>query len=198
MTPQNLSELVEQAKTIEPRDLFFEIGDAQGGPAQEFLDPKTSALYYRFLFLLARKLRPWIAVELGTWYGLSALALAKGNPDGQVLTIDNQDQVWTQCRAHNVRFEHADSIHYGPKPERIELLFIDTEHNGQRPQAEFEAWLPHLRHGAVVLFDDVDLNEDMRGWWKYFQPEGALKLDLPLHGNAGFGALIMNGQTGGS
>jgi hypothetical protein len=76
----------------------------------------------------------------------------------------------------------------------IELLFIDTEHNGLQPLMEFQAWYPKLARRAIVFFDDISLNERMREFWTSFNP-GHPKISLPVHGDAGFGAVYVNKEA---
>ena len=45
--------------------------------------------YYSFFYFLAKKLKPKVTVELGSWQGTSAACFAVGNPSGLVITVDH-------------------------------------------------------------------------------------------------------------
>jgi len=45
--------------------------------------------YYSFFYFLAKKLKPKVTVELGSWQGTSAACFAAGNPAGLVITVDH-------------------------------------------------------------------------------------------------------------
>lgn len=144
--------------------------------------------YYQFLFHLARLMPSHLTVELGTWKGTSALCMAMGNPSGKVVTIDtSQGQIDPRCRASNIEFRHASSLDPQPDLTGIDLLFIDTEHDGKLPDLELAAWEKRLNPDGVVVFDDIWLNEDMLHFWYSLSGK---KCELPLHGAAGFGVLL--------
>lgn len=39
---------------------------------------------------------------------------------------------------------------------RVGLLFVDGDHTAAAVRSDIEAWLPHLRHDAIVAFHDAD------------------------------------------
>lgn len=147
------------------------------------------APYYRFLYLLAKEMKPLYMVELGTMEGLGAMCMAKGNPDGNVIAIDkNIKDLHPACIMPNVEYLKQNSLDES-RIYDIGILFIDTEHNG-RALFEYEAWKGRMAKGGVILFDDVNLNTDMKIFWQEFNPEGQ-KIDLlELHGS-GFGAVVL-------
>jgi len=147
------------------------------------------APYYRFLYLLAKEMKPQVMVELGTMEGLGAMCMAKGNQDGQVMAIDkNIKDLHPACIMPNVQYLRQDSLDECNIRD-IDILFIDTDHNG-RALFEYEAWKGRMAKGGVMLFDDVNLNTEMKVFWHEFNPEGQ-KIDLPeLHGS-GFGAVVI-------
>lgn len=151
--------------------------------------PGVEAHYYRYLYRLAKEQKPRVSVELGTHSGISAACIAEGNPDGRVVTVNHHEQLREECRRPNVTYLLQDS--YADVPvESIDLLFIDTDHDGIRPKNEFLKHSSKVTPGGVVLFDDVNLFDCMRKFWAEFNPEGWIKFILPVHGNAGFGGMV--------
>ena len=192
MTPKRLSELAEASKAVE---LAGALSEGLGRPIQHRDDLVST--YYAFLNLVAAELKAPLMVELGSWQGVSAFCMAKGNPAARVVSIDIEPgHLLADTQLPNIEFVKADSLPPTYLPG-IGLLFVDTIHDGKRPEEEFWAWRDLLGPEAVVLFDDVTLTQEMRDWWPGFHPAGFEKVeDLPVHGNAGFGALVLT-NTGG-
>lgn len=148
--------------------------------------------YYRFFYLLAQRLKPKLSVELGTFIGMAAMCLAKGNPDGLVVSIDiTHAELDDRCRLTNVEFRLRDSLQVDEDLQNIDLLYVDAEHTETKPRLEFEAWQPRLAPGALVFFDDIEWAEDMRRFWANFHPLGYEKMEFQaLHAPAGFGVIV--------
>jgi predicted O-methyltransferase YrrM len=124
-------------------------------------DPRwPPSVYYRYLGLVLKKLNGKRAVELGTCGGGAALNMALMNPQAIVHSVDIEklpqvDGVIDMCP--NFRFHLLDSVVaaglIGPQTAPIDLLFIDT--TAHDPELEYKVWLPYMRKGGVVCFDDV-------------------------------------------
>jgi predicted O-methyltransferase YrrM len=133
-------------------------------------------------------------LELGTHTGISAACIAEGNPEGRVITVD----IWghlcrEECRRPNIEYWVQDS-EAAPKSaiHSVDVLFIDTIHDGVKCEKEYDRWRPLVLPGGLIFFDDITLNEEMQNWWPKWKPEeGAEKFELPVHGGAGFGAVIL-------
>ena len=152
--------------------------------------PSVEAHYYRFLYRLCQMVKPGLILELGTHTGISAACMAEGNPDSIVITVNCLQELWEHCRRDNVIYLHQDSLKDVFLPGRIDILFIDTNHNGTLFVEEFNKFTSFLAEDGVVFIDDISLNQAMREGWKTFNPEGWIKFELLVHGDAGFGALI--------
>lgn len=151
--------------------------------------------YHRFLFLLAKEFRGGEFVELGTREGIGAMALSHGNPLGNIFTFDIQDLQHQACKRENIFFYRQDSCQIPLAiPSKIDILFIDTEHDGNRPLIEFESWKHFIPVGGVIIFDDVELNDSMKDFWHNFNPSGYEKFDLPKMHTSGFGILIKQSE----
>ena len=148
------------------------------------------AHYCRFLYFLTKTLKSKVCLEIGTWKGMSSACLASGNPEGKVYTIDINHQVYDKiCALPNV----IAVLQGDPRInmiEKIDILFIDAEHEAKATADHFEKWLPFLNKGAIVMFDDIFLNDSMKNFWEGFKPEGE-KFELKAHGNAGFGVVLI-------
>jgi predicted O-methyltransferase YrrM len=104
-------------------------------------------------------------VELGTGTAWTAISLALADPERRVVSYDIPDlsrDVGPKHYLELVREHVRDRIELivapgstGPQEaEPVELLYIDSSHEQEQTIEEVRAWQPHLRSGALVLFDD--------------------------------------------
>ena len=152
--------------------------------------PSVPAHYYRFLYQLVRKVRPDLCLELGTHTGISSACLAEGYPQGKVITINNCEQLRYECKRPNVEYLIQDSLKEYASIMPIDILFIDTEHNGIRCLSEYNLYVKHMAKNSVIFFDDISLNGAMKDFWNAFNPPDGEKFELPVHGWAGFGGIL--------
>lgn len=144
--------------------------------------------YYRYLFALSNHLKPKVIVEIGTWKGISALCLALGNPKAKILTVDLNDYKQKGVEEQNVKYC------FGSLPtiyESIDLLFIDGEHTFDFCNRETNAYLSRMSNTSIILYDDINLNDEMKAFWQELVIPNGEKVTLPIHGEAGFGAVII-------
>ena len=118
-----------------------------------------------FMTLVARILGARRAIEIGTFTGYSALCLARGlADDGELICCDVSEE-WTSVGrrywekagvAHKIDLRIAPAIEtlaQLPREPGFELAFIDADKSGYI--AYFEALLPLIRKGGVILIDNV-------------------------------------------
>ncbi|RMH78896.1 MAG: SAM-dependent methyltransferase, partial [Actinomyces sp.] len=118
-----------------------------------------------FLSILTAALRPRLAVEVGTFTGYSALAVARALPPGGRLICCDVSEEWTAiARRHWERAGVADRIdlRLGPAAETlaalpddvpIDLAFVDADKTGYLDY--YEALVPRLADTGVLLVDNV-------------------------------------------
>ena len=179
----SIDQIIEESKKPLP-------GDVERIVAR---DVGSSLHYYRFLHALAKEVKPDLMVELGTWKGTSAACLADGNPAGRVVTIELFPRVLEE-EVKRLNIEHLimDSMDDSFDLRNVDILFIDTEHDGLRPRAEYDFWLPRMSKNNIILLDDINLNDEMRAFWAELATPGE-KIELPIHGEAGFGLILNQG-----
>ena len=118
-----------------------------------------------FLTLLTRAIGARRAVEVGTFTGYSAIAIARGlPPDGRLLCCDVSEEWTAVARRYFARAGVAeridlriapalDTLRALPASAPIDLAFIDADKTSYR--AYYEELLPRLRPNGLVLFDNV-------------------------------------------
>lgn len=103
-------------------------------------------------------------VELGTGTAWTAIALALADRHREVVTYDptvrRERDLYLRLVSGAVRSRirfvaetgEAGAASGGP----VDLLFVDSSHGRDETIAEFEAWRPRLRPGAIVAFHDYE------------------------------------------
>jgi caffeoyl-CoA O-methyltransferase len=132
-----------------------------GGMAMMQVAPEQGT----FMTLLTRLVGARFAVEVGTFTGYSALCIARGLPaDGKLLCCDVSDE-WTSIGRPfwekagvadriDLRIAPAlETLRSLPEEREIDLAFIDADKSAYIDY--FEALLPLIRQGGVILVDNV-------------------------------------------
>lgn len=130
--------------------------------------------YYSFIYLLCRKLKPDLMVELGTNCGMGAVHLALGNPEGQVFTIDEDKNSRKRLEGYSffkdlpnigIVTGYSYGVVNGFKDNSIDLLFIDGDHEYESVMKDYKLYLPKVKDNGIILIDDIQLSPDMERFW---------------------------------
>lgn len=132
----------------------------------------TGHTYYLYLSRLVRELHPKRVVELGTDIGRSAAFIMTTLPaEAEFLTVEIGSQPRKDLELFRddprLRIVQGSSIEprvYQPVRD-VDLLFIDTDHTYGQISEEWRIWRPRLSPNAVVVLDDIHLNEGMDRFW---------------------------------
>jgi caffeoyl-CoA O-methyltransferase len=115
--------------------------------------------------ILTRAMSVKVAVEIGTFTGYSALAVARGLPPGGKLYCFDISDEWTSVGRDHWRQAGVDDriqLTLGPALEGIEqldptvavdLAFIDADKDNYANY--YDALLPRMRQGGLGLFDNT-------------------------------------------
>ncbi len=142
------------------RDLI-EATSALGPAAAMQIGTSQGAL----LEVLVGALRPSFAVEIGTFTGYSALAIARGlPPEGRLLCCDVSEEWTAIARDHWQRAGVADRIDLRigpasdtlaslPEDQQVDFAFIDADKPGY--VGYYEALVPRLGPGGLIAVDNT-------------------------------------------
>jgi caffeoyl-CoA O-methyltransferase len=142
-------------------DLIHETRAALGRSAGMQVAPEQA----RFLMLLARLTGARYAVEVGTFTGLSSIAITRGmGPEGRMLCCDVSEEYTAIARRYWARAGLADQIELRlapaldtlralPAEPHIDLAFIDADKTGY--SAYWAELVPRVKPGGVILVDNV-------------------------------------------
>jgi caffeoyl-CoA O-methyltransferase len=115
--------------------------------------------------ILARSIGARRAIEIGTFTGYSALAVARGmGPEGRLLCCDVSEEWTAIAREYWRRAGVADRIELRigpaletlralPEGERFDLAFVDADKTAYLDY--YEALVPRLRSGGLLLADNT-------------------------------------------
>ncbi len=132
----------------------------------------------KLLFRLSKYLKPNQCLELGTSLGISTFALALGNPDSKITTIEGCPNIssFTQSNfealsVQNTIFKkgHFKNVIPTLKESQFDLIFFDGHHNKDATIAYFETLLPKAKNNTVFIFDDIYWSKGMTEAWKYIK-----------------------------
>lgn len=147
--------------------------------------------YYRLFYLIVNKYKPKTVVELGSFTGIATLCMSCGCKETKIISVDHKDRVFNECKRENIKYLVQDSL-TPIDVNNIDILFIDTLHDGKHTKKEFEIYKNKMSNKHLIFFDDIMLNYDMFKFWDELNPDGYIKATLPIHGHVGFGVLIKN------
>jgi len=139
--------------------------------------------YYRLFYLIAQELKPKTVVELGGWQGTAAAHFASGRPEATVISIDhhkdpgdafNRMKMLDVVNRYGVKYlqgwttpgyaeeypeKGAVSVFEDAKQiigsDGIDILFIDSWHEGRYFKRDWDHYSPLLNSPALVICDDV-------------------------------------------
>ena len=131
--------------------------------------------HYKLLRGISSVLKPKITVEIGTWVGMSTLALAKFSE--KTITYDIRE--WQNFKksflvdsdfsqgieqrignlAENIFFENERQIF-----EKADLIFLDAPKDGVFEEKFLRLVLPVLKPGAILILDDIKFLNMLKIW----------------------------------
>jgi caffeoyl-CoA O-methyltransferase len=143
------------------RELIAETVAALPAEARMQVAPEQAA----FLTFLTRLVNARQAVEVGTFTGLSALAIARGLPDdGRLTCFDISEEFTAVARRYWERAgvseridlrigPAADTIRSLPAEPHLDLAFIDADKTGY--PVYWAELVPRMRPGGVIAVDNT-------------------------------------------
>lgn len=117
----------------------------------------------RLLAILSKMSRPKNILEIGTFTGYATLCLAEGlDREGKITTLDVNEELAYLPKKYFAESEFSGQIDFQLKDakdfleetaEFFDFVFIDADKENY--MTYFKLIKPHLKSGAVILFDNV-------------------------------------------
>jgi caffeoyl-CoA O-methyltransferase len=142
-------DLAEETRALLPERADMQVAPEQAG----------------FLNMLTKLVGARYAVEVGTFTGMSSLAIARGLAvDGKLFCFDISEEYTSIARRYWARAGVEDRIelHIGPAADMLralpnepflDLVFIDADKTGYATY--WHELVPRMRHGGVLAIDNV-------------------------------------------
>jgi predicted O-methyltransferase YrrM len=141
------------------------------------ISPKRAEL----LFLVTHYFQPATILEIGTSLGLATSALALGNVNANVITLEGCPQTANQCQLQlqKFNFNNVDSVitefesyfqdiklRLKTETENFDLIYFDGNHSKKATLAYFDLLLPTIDNDSVWIFDDIHWSPEMEEAWE--------------------------------
>jgi len=154
------------------------------------------------ILTLLKARKPKVVVELGTWRGASAIAMARTvRPwGGHIYCVDTwmgdvnggiapgYPAMLSECAYNLIAAGVSGTVRLIPAltleaarwwTEPIDVLLVDADHTYASVMADLEAWAPHVKPDGVMCGDDYDnpMYPGVKQAWDEFETRHSLTFD---------------------
>jgi predicted O-methyltransferase YrrM len=149
-----------------------------------------------FLLRLVRELAPRSCLELGTGLGISTAYQAAAlelNGSGRLTTLEGA-RAWAAVAQQGLSalgLAARAEVKVGPIDETladvlarispIDYAYLDADHAEEATVGHFDAVLPHLSPGAIVVLDDISFTQEMWSAWNVIGGRDRVSTRLALN-----------------
>jgi len=137
------------------------------------ISPKRAEL----LFRISNYFQPATILEIGTSLGLATSALALGNTNAKVVSLEGCPQTANQCQLQlqKFNFNNVNSIvtefesfliSKNLQATVYNLIYFDGNHSKKATLAYFDLLLPTIDNDSVWIFDDIHWSQEMEEAWE--------------------------------
>ncbi|WP_460219722.1 O-methyltransferase [Psychroserpens sp. MEBiC05023] len=141
----------------------------------------------QLLFRLVKYLEPKLTLELGTSLGIATHAMALGNKNNKILSIEGCPKISEVARQQFLKFNienitiktgEFESILKTLKGNNYDLIFFDGNHNKTATLNYFNILVNHIHNDTVFIFDDIHWSKDMLDTWKYIKSHSKVTVTI--------------------
>lgn len=172
----------------------FGMGKSQNKKVAEIASKSLSSpKKAQLLFKLIDHFKPQQILELGTSLGLSALYMQKSaSRKTQIHTIEGSEAIANIARKNFTDFSAANiQLWQGEingilsdvlsKIEKLDVVFIDANHQKAALLHYFETILPKCNEETVFIIDDIYWSEDMQDAWQILKNDTRVKISVDIY-----------------
>ena len=172
--------LLENKNTIEVTDFGAGSKVFKSNTRQISKIAKTAGITQKraeLLFRIMNYFQPPTILEIGTSLGLATSALALGNPQAQIITLEGCPETANQCKLQLQKFKinNVNSIitEFGEYLQSqnlisniFHLIYIDGNHSKIATLDYFDLLLPTISNETLWIFDDIHWSPEMEAAWE--------------------------------
>jgi len=150
------------------------------------ISPKRAEL----LFRVTNYFKPEKILEIGTSLGLASSAIALGNKESFLLSLEGCQN--TQSVAENLFNHQFPDFNFDFVNSEFskflkdgsaniydwDLIYFDGNHSKKATLEYFELLLPTINNDSVWIFDDIHWSEDMEEAWKMIKTHPQVKVTI--------------------
>lgn len=143
----------------------------------------------KLLFRVVNYFQPESILEIGTSLGLATSALALGNPNAKIVTLEGCPETANQCQLQLQKFNintvksivtefstYFKTINH--QAEAINLIYFDGNHSKKATLNYFELLLPTITNDSVWIFDDIHWSTEMEEAWESIKNHPKVKVTI--------------------
>ncbi len=119
-------------------------------------------------------------LEIGTSLGLATVALALGNPNAKITTLEGCSETANQCRQQlqKLNINTVDLVvtefddyfkNCNLESTRYNMIYFDGNHSKKATLNYFELVLPTITNDTVWIFDDIHWSAEMEEAWTFIK-----------------------------
>lgn len=156
----------------------------------QYIDgPNSINEHYRLLFHISSFFENETILDIGTYLGSSAIALAY-NGQNTIHTFDIEQKYIPNL--DNIVAHELDILSISSELiQQSPLIMLDIDHSGEREKIFYEK-LININYKGLMICDDIYLNDNMFKWWDSIM---ATKYDLTYTGHySGTGLIDFSNQ----
>ena len=142
-----------------------------------------SAKRAELLFRIVNYFQPKSILEIGTSLGLAASALALGNTNAKIISLEGCPETLKQCQIqfqilssltplrdnfNNIKFINTEFSYHlkTQQPTSYNLIYFDGNHSEKATLDYFEFLLPAITNDSIWIFDDIHWSKEMENAWE--------------------------------
>lgn len=141
------------------------------------------------LFRVTHYFQPATILEIGTSLGLATSALALGNTNAKVITLEGCPQTAKQAQLQLQKFNcnevesvisefESFLISENLKSKIYNLIYFDGNHSKKATLAYFELLLSTINNDSVWIFDDIHWSPEMEEAWEEIKKHPKVKVTI--------------------
>ena len=139
--------------------------------------------HYRMLSAIVSSIQDNIVVDIGTYQGCSALAMA-ANENVQVISYDIMNRLRSLPKEKNIEYRVENLLKTKNLP-KTSLIMLDVDPHDAIQEPMFMNLFDDLGYKGIVICDDIHLSSHMEDWWNSIDRENIDLTSIGHHSGTG-------------